>query len=261
MNGNKIYTIKYLSLLGLLLLLSQPLQATEWGNLAGQFIYTGKLFKPKKIKVTKHKEICDNPEGHIVDQSLLIGKNGGIKNIFIYMRNTNLPEKQIHTSYKLLPDQVDIEQINCVIKPHALGLWYKHQKLIGTNADPLAHNFHLYPLNNQLPCSALPPRGKHTFDFYHKEPLPVKITCDIHPWETAYLLVHQNPYFSITDNAGSFTIKNIPIGDWEFQLWHEKTGYLIAKEDWNRGRIKIKIKSGNNDLGVIKVSPKLFQQK
>lgn len=260
LNRIEIHLKKCLLLIGLLFLIPQPVQATEWGTLSGQFIYTGKPFQPPKIKVTKDQEFCGKFKNHIVNQSLLIGENGGIKNIFIYLRNTKLAESQIHTSYKLLPEKVYIENKDCIIEPHTLGLWYKHQKLIATNEDPLGHNFHLFLINNQTSCSVIPQNGQHTFEFHTKEPLPIKIGCDIHTWESAYLLILDHPYFSTTNENGSFTIKNIPIGDWEFQLWHERTGYLAAKEEWKRGKIKMKIKPGKNDLREIKVAPELFKK-
>lgn len=259
MNRTGTHIQKCLLLNGLLFLFVQPLHAEEWGTLSGQFIYSGIPFKPPKIKVTKDQEFCDKFKNHIVDQSLLIGENGGIKNIFIYLRKTNLTESQIHTSYKLLPEKVYIEYKDCIIKPHTLGIWYKHQKLIATNKDPLGHNFHLFLINNQNSCSLIPQNGQYTFEFHTKEPVPVRIGCDTHTWESAYLLILDHPYFSTTNETGSFTIKNIPVGDWEFQLWHEKTGYLLANKEWKRGRIKMKIKPGKNDLGEIKVAPQLFE--
>lgn len=73
-------------------------------------------------------------------------------------------------------------------------------------------------------------------------------------------MVLPHPYFAVTDETGSFTIKNLPVGDCQIRLWHEKMGGIEAREEWKRGVIKIKIKPGNNDLGLIKISPKLVLQ-
>ena len=45
----------------------------------------------------------------------------------------------------------------------------------------------------------------------------------------------------------------------EFQVWQEKSGFVEAK-DWKRGRFKMTLKSGKNDLGEVKVSPKIFEK-
>ena len=60
---------------------------------------------------------------------------------------------------------------------------------------------------------------------------------------------------------GEFVIENLPAGKpLEFQLWHEAKGNLKsltvkgAKVD-TKGRMKITIKPGVNDLGTIKIKP------
>ncbi len=254
MNGHKIYLMKYLSLfclvlLGLLLHAVLPLQAAEWGNLSGQFIYTGNPPNPKTVKLTK-------------DQSLVIGKNGGLKNIFIFLKKKKSQEINIHPSYYQLPKKVSLFHQNSIYEPHILGLWHKHQELVVINKDPHDHIVHIHARKNYFP-GTLPKKiiKQRTFRFQTSEIYPIPVKCIIHPWETAYLLVLDHPYFSSTDETGAFTIKNLPVGDFQFRIWHEKVGHLLAKEEWERGRIKIKIKTGKNDLGVIKVSPKLFEKK
>ncbi|WP_339731190.1 hypothetical protein [uncultured Gimesia sp.] len=249
MNGYKKQFTKYLSLFGLLLFLVQPLEATEWGDLSGQFIYTGKPPDSQKLKRLK-------------DQSFVIGENGGIKNICIFLREEKSQNFKIHSSYDELPKTVFLSHQNSTYEPHVSGLWYERQQLICINKDPHAHRIHLFPFKNYFP-DKLPKEinNQRTFRFQTHERLPFQIKCDMHPWETAYLMVLAHPYFTSTDETGAFTIKNLPVGDCEFRIWHESIGYVEAKEEWKRGSIKIKIKPGKNDLGVIKVSPKLVEKK
>lgn len=51
-------------------------------------------------------------------------------------------------------------------------------------------------------------------------------------------------------------MKNLPAGEWEFQLWHEAVGYFAPTKEWDKGRMKYKIKAGSNDLGEIKLTLK-----
>ncbi len=78
--------------------------------------------------------------------------------------------------------------------------------------------------------------------------------------------MRKTPYMAASDKAGNFEIKDLPVGkELEFVLWQEKAGYLKdakiegVKVD-SKGRFKIKIKPGENKLGDIKVSPKLFSK-
>ena len=225
------------------------MEAAEWGTLSGKFVYTGTPVKQSDPRI---------PE----DQSLIIGPQGGIKNIFVFIKDRRFKQELIHPDYQKLPDQVVIQHQGDHIEPHAAGLWQPHQELVVLNKTPHLHLTHLFPLKNHLPDSLHEnPNRKKLIQFEHAELLPMQIKCDIHPWESSYLFVHDHPYFAISDENGAFQIKNLPVGEWVFQFWHEQAGHLAAREDWERGRIKMQIKPGDNDLGEIKVSPELFTPK
>lgn len=230
------------------MLWAHALEAAEWGSLSGKFVYTGTPVKQKKSRF---------PD----DQSLVIGAQGGIKNIFVHLKDKHFKDELIHPDYQKLPDQVVIQHRGNRIEPHATVLWQPHQKLVILNKDPNLHLTQLFLIKNHLPESINEnPARKKIIEFEHAEFLPTQIKCNIHPWETGYLLVQNHPYFSITDETGEFKIKNLPVGEWEFRVWHEQAGLLAARKEWQRGRIKMQIKPGDNDLGVIKVSPELFDK-
>ena len=52
--------------------------------------------------------------------------------------------------------------------------------------------------------------------------IPVK--CNVHPWMRAYIGVVSNPFFAVTGDDGSFTIKGLPPGNYTIETWHEKFG-------------------------------------
>ncbi|MBI4865962.1 MAG: PEGA domain-containing protein [Candidatus Wallbacteria bacterium] len=45
-----------------------------------------------------------------------------------------------------------------------------------------------------------------------------------HPWMLGYIHVMSNPYFTITDPGGQFTLRGVPKGDYVLQAWHEHLG-------------------------------------
>ncbi len=87
--------------------------------------------------------------------------------------------------------------------------------------------------------------------------LHVPIACNYHPWESAYILPLDHPYVDITKMDGTFRIPKLPVGKLEFQVWHEKIGYLSTPE-WKKGRFKMTVKPGINDLGAIKIDAALL---
>lgn len=248
----------YLLVLSLVLLLVQPLQAAEWGTLTGQFIYAGTPSQPVKLDISRDQEICGKFSDQIVDESIIVGKNGGLKNVFVYLRESKLDASRIHPSYQELPAEVTIQNKGCIFQPHVAGLWVKKQKLQAVNRDLCAHGFQVKAYRNNSLNQLLPPEAKLQHQFEYGEKLPLRMSCSIHPWQEGWLVALNHPYFSTSNETGQFTIQNLPVGDWEFQLWHEKACYLVAKDDWKRGRVKLKITSGNNELGVIKVTPSMF---
>ena len=52
----------------------------------------------------------------------------------------------------------------------------------------------------------------------------MEVKCDIHGWMRSYLSIFDHPYFVFTDSAGSFTLKNLPAGDYVLGAWHERFG-------------------------------------
>lgn len=238
-----------------------PTQATEWGTLSGKIIYTGKPVKPARLEITKDREVCCRGNPAHLDESFLISKQGGVKNVFVFLRNEDLDQKLIHPDYYKLPKTVPLSHKSCVFHPHATGLWYQHQKLLLSNHDRMVHTRDIRVVKNVFMSSINPvPGEQYLMDFVQAEYLPAPVQCNIHPWEQAYLLILNHPYFAITDEAGAFQIKNIPAGQWDFQFWHERAGHVVNQAGPKRGRLTLQIKPGKNDLGVIKVTPEVFER-
>ncbi|QDT29091.1 hypothetical protein Enr10x_44400 [Gimesia panareensis] len=241
--------------------LTETALAAEWGKLTGQFIHTGPRKTPEKLEISRDQEICGKFDDLIVDQSLVTGKDGGLANVFVYLRESKLKDSLIHLDYLKMPETVTIQNKGCIFQPHVAGLWVKRQKLQAVNKDLCAHGFQVKAYRNMSLNQLLPPGKELSHQFESGEKLPLRMSCSIHPWQEGWLVALNHPYFATSDDTGRFQIRNLPVGEWEFQLWHEKAGYLAAREDWKRGRLKLKIKPGNNDLGVIKVAPALFTGK
>ena len=59
--------------------------------------------------------------------------------------------------------------------------------------------------------------------------------CSVHPEMLAFIFVGQNPYASVVDAKGNFTIKDVPPGTWQLEVWNadklkatEKTVTVVA---------------------------------
>lgn len=79
-----------------------------------------------------------------------------------------------------------------------------------------------------------------------------------------WLVLRDNPYMAVTDADGRFAIKNLPVGEHEFVLWHERIGYLRelaigSKKTSAKGRLTMTIQPGENDLPTTPLRPSLFE--
>jgi uncharacterized protein (DUF2141 family) len=60
--------------------------------------------------------------------------------------------------------------------------------------------------------------------------------CSVHPWMGAYIAVIDHPFFSITNDKGEFSIKNLPAGNYTIEAWHEvfgnqTTNFTVKEKD------------------------------
>ena len=70
----------------------------------------------------------------------------------------------------------------------------------------------------------------------------------IHVWMGAYILIVDHPYAAVTGKDGRFEIRNLPVGNHEFRIWHEAVGYLEKK-------YVVTIKEGENPQKPMKIKP------
>lgn len=243
--------------------------AQKYGTLTGQFVLDGEVPKPafiiKKGKLVKGGGVPKNPEvcatKDLQSDALVIDpKSKGIGNIFVYLRKK---PKTIHPDLKAVPKKALLfDQKQCRFVPHALFVRAGQVvKVLSDDAAP--HNTHTYPLVNEANNFTVAANFRKGVPLKHElpEPLPMKVGCDFHPWMTAYWLILNHPYGTVSVAAkgkakgapevGTFKIEKLPYGEYEFRVWHEKAGYLgvgtktgfkvkIAEEEVNKN-FKVKL--------------------
>ncbi len=242
-----------------------PVFAADWGNLSGTFAYDGTAPAPKAVVVDKDVAFCG--KFGLVDESLVVGKEGGVKNVvvFLYLSPSDKPPEP-HESYaEAEKAEVALDNLKCRFEPHVVAMRTTQTLVVG-NKDTVGHNTKVDPLNNNPFNILIPAGGSLKHEFTETERLPATVGCNIHQWMKAWVLVRDNPYFAVTDAEGKFEIKNLPAGEWTFQVWQERAGYVQeVKLDgkataWKRGRFTMTIKPGDNDLGRIEVPPSVFEK-
>lgn len=262
-------TTQIVTALCLVACLANVSSAQKWGTLTMTFVYSGQ--RPAAVPIAVNKDVAFCGKFGLVDESLVINpKNSAIKNVVVYLRESRTKKPAVHPSYKAAMKKavmMKLDNKQCKFQPR-VAFVATNQKLMLSNSDKVAHNTKIDTIANEPVNPLLPAGRKLPHVFKQSEILPaVPISCAIHPWMRGYIVVRSHPYGAVSDKNGKITIKNIPVGKWTFQLWQEKAGYITKYtrnnkvKKWKRGRMKLTIKPGMNDLGTLYVGAKQFADK
>ena len=229
-------------------------RAEEWGTLTGKFVLDKKPAAPAPLAAAKANADCNKQV--VIDEKITASDKGELANAFVYLRTEGVPVAPSYKDSEKATIVLDNKQ--CRFEPHCL-VYRVGQTLSVTNSDAFGHNSNITPLKQPGVNPIVPAGGAVPVEFKKEESLPTKVGCNIHSWMGGYILIRKDPYAAASGSDGTFVIKDLPVGkELEFQLWHEAAGNLKSlsftggKTD-AKGRVKLKIKAGSNDLGEIKV--------
>lgn len=112
-----------------------------------------------------------------------------------------------------------IDQENLVFTPHVLPV------LIGTtirfgNSDNVQHNVFSPSRGQKFNLGTFGEGVEREVTF--TSPGVVAILCNVHAEMSAYIVVLENPFFVLTGPDGTFTIPDVPSGEYTISTWHEK---------------------------------------
>jgi hypothetical protein len=206
--------------------------AAGTGSVAGQFVLEGDVPKLAPLvkqgdATVKNAEVCAKQS--VPDDSLVVDESTkGIANIFIYLQKppAGMPSELKESKDKI----VKFDQENCRFVPHALIL-RTDQSIEILSGDPISHNTHVYPIRQDGKNQVLAPNdrsGNVKWEFTMPEKMPTTVKCDIHSWMEARWLIIDHPYAAITDKEGRFKIENVPAGEHNFMIWHERAGWVFG---------------------------------
>ncbi len=180
----------------------------------GAIRYDGPDVEPVFHSVSDEFSSCDS---EIPDETLIVdGESSGLKNAIVYLEGIDV------TQTWRTEDVVVLDQKGCVFDPHVVILPVG-QALKVRNSDGILHNFHTAPENNR-PVNLAMPKTMNEMEVAGRRfrfPDFTRVSCDIHNWMSAVIVVAAHPYYAVTDENGEFTLKDVPPGTYELVVWHE----------------------------------------
>jgi len=108
---------------------------------------------------------------------------------------------------------------NKTFVPHVLAVEVG-TKVAFPNRDPFFHNaFSNY--DGQIFDIGLHAPGT-TREVTFRRPGVVRVFCNIHPTMSAVVVVVDTPYFAVSDASGKFSVPEVPPGEYELRVFHER---------------------------------------
>jgi plastocyanin len=151
----------------------------------------------------EHSEPVLAPDGEV-------NSNGTLPNVFLYIEGVsgNFP----------VPPPAELDQTGCMYKPHVLGVMVG-QELRIVSMDPTTHNIHFMSKINKPWNETQEPGAPPLIHKFTRPEIMIVVHCNHHPWMSAYLGVTSNPFFAVTGDDGTFTIKGLPPGEYTLHAW------------------------------------------
>jgi plastocyanin len=150
------------------------------------------------------------------DEEVMVGPGGELANVIVYVKNA--PASPAPSTPAVL------DQRGCKYIPHVTAVQVGQEIQI-KNSDATLHNVHAMPAVNSQFNEGQPVQGMvSTKKFDKVEMKPFRIKCDVHGWMKSYMAVLPHGYHSVSQTNGSFSIANLPPGNYTLVAWHEKYG-------------------------------------
>jgi plastocyanin len=190
----------------------EEITVKDGATIHGTVKVEGKLSKLPALQITKAKEVCRN----VPNETLVVGSGQGIRYAVVTLegitKGVAVEKEAVH----------ELDNLGCRFVPHVLAASVG-QFVVFKNSDPILHTAHALFTNSQPQFNVGLYPGKVS-----RKPLVtpgvVKIVCEVHPWMSAYLVVANHPYYSVTDVYGEYLINDVPAGNYRLKVWQELLG-------------------------------------
>ncbi|MDE3155742.1 MAG: carboxypeptidase regulatory-like domain-containing protein [Acidobacteriota bacterium] len=118
------------------------------------------------------------------------------------------------------PQPEEMDQHDMVFRPHVLPVLVG-SKVTFLNHDPVPHNV-FSPSYEKYDLGTWEPGHIRTYTFKTCQQVPCAYTqlCRLHENMEAFIVVLQNPYFSVSEPSGDYQITNVPPGNYTLAIWY-----------------------------------------
>lgn len=227
----------------------EEITVTDGGTIAGKVTMVGGKPVPKGFNLVTFPDpvycgrISTGTGWRLLDE-FAIGPDGGLKDVVVM-----LAEVPRGKPFAFTPPT--IEARDCRFLPFVSTV-RDGQSVTVVNMDPVMHDIqayetsHLGPrvlFNTPLPMNPHHRRNVGADSHEHLAGEPMKETihmtkgrrifvmqCGFHAYMESWGMAVDNPYYAVTGQNGSFTISDVPPGDYVLMAWHPQAGPMLEQK-------------------------------
>jgi plastocyanin len=191
------------------------IEVTNGGSIAGKALFAGaNPPSDETVTLTSEQSLCGDT---LPAEKYLISANKEIKNVVVYLSS-------IKKGKAIPKEKALVDNKMCAFVPH-VSVGFKGNKIDIINSDPVFHNVHSYIKGKTTYNLGLPDPGSKVTKKMKRDGI-MEVKCDSHPWMIGYVFISKHPYAVATNEAGDFSITDIPAGSYKVKAWHEGLGEI-----------------------------------
>lgn len=193
---------------------AEPPPPATTGRIVGLAKFAGTVVPPAELHAHHDPEVCAKG-GPLLDERRLVAADGALANVVVVLQGMPATTDPAATA--------TLDQRACRFVPHVQAVT-QGTALAITSSDPVLHNVHAFLGKRTAFNLAIPVPGK-TVTRKLDEPGILRIRCDSgHTWMSAYVAVVPHRYHAVSAPDGSFTIADVPPGEYKLRAWQEDLG-------------------------------------
>jgi plastocyanin len=187
--------------------------AAHGAEVRGTVRFIGTAPTPTPLEVTKDRKVCGDT---VPDESLLV-TDGGLANVVVRIAVPGATAE---------PGRAALDQQRCRFVPHVVAL-PAGSTLDLLNGDPILHGVHGWSGVATAFNVPMAFEGQKRPQLLPR-PGVIRVSCDVHGWMSAWIVVVDGPHYAVTDEKGLFTVPDVPPGTYTVTAWHERLGERVG---------------------------------
>jgi plastocyanin len=188
----------------------EEIQVADGGSITGVVRFSGTPPKLEPLAVNKNRDVCGDQKP---SEALVLGADRGVRGSVILLEGV--------TKGKKAGADVVLDNAKCLFVRHVTAIGPGDRVRV-KNSDPILHNTH-GKLGKPTVFNLALPNKDQMIEVTKRLTRPgvVRVLCDAHPHMMAWMIVHDSPYYAVTDEHGAFKIDGVPPGTYKLTMWHE----------------------------------------